>query len=270
MAREARKHSESGIYHIMLRGVNYQAIFEDNEDENKFLEIVRAFKKRCGFELYGYCLMGNHVHLLLREAARNCVITLKGVDYDAGPGETLEQVFKRIGVSYVTYYNRKYKRIGHLFQDRYRSEPVDTEAYLLMALRYIHRNPVKAGMCDRPEQYLRSSYREYLNPDNAALADTEFILGIITRDQLKDYTEQENEDRFLDVAEAANQAKTDEEARKQMAVITGCGSASDFQKLTKAEREACIRQMYQEGFHIAQLGRITGYSRQVIYRAIEK
>ena len=67
-----------------------------------------------------------------------------------------------------------------------------------------------------------------------------------------------------------DQAKTDEEAREQMAVNTGCGSVSDFQKLTKAEREACIRQMYQEGFHIAQLGRITGYSRQAIYRAIVK
>jgi len=270
MARQARKHSESGIYHIMLRGVNYQTIFEDSEDEDRFLALLQNYKKRCGFELYGYCMMGNHVHLLLREAARNCVIHLNGMDLEAGPGEPLEQVFKRIGVSYVTYFNQKYRRVGHLFQDRYRSEPVDTDAYLLMALRYIHRNPVKAGICTAPEEYLRSSYREYLNPDPTALTDTKFVLGMITEEELKEYTEQENEDRFLDIEDDANWPKTDEEAKERMKVITGCKSASDFQKLKKTEREEYITQMHREGLNIAQLGRITGYSRQVIYRAIGK
>ena len=99
MARTVRRRSESGVYHVMLRGINRQLIFEDEEDENTFLRILSSCKKRCGFALYGYCLMGNHVHLLLKEAARPAVITVNGQDIEAGPGESLETIFKRIGVS---------------------------------------------------------------------------------------------------------------------------------------------------------------------------
>lgn len=268
MARQARKHSESGIYHVMLRGINHQTIFEDNEDEDKYLELLRIYKKRCGFDLYGYCLMGNHVHLLLKEAARNSVVTVNGVDLDAGPGESLETVFKRIGVAYVIYFNRKYKRSGHLFQDRFRSEPVESDAYLLMALRYIHRNPVKAGICQRPEDYKKSSYGEYLQDKDNAAADTGFVLGMITREQLLEYTEQDNNDQFLDMETADSLPKTDTEAKDILLVLSGCKSASDFQKLKKPDREAYMRQLNEAGINIAQIARITGYSRQIIYRAL--
>jgi hypothetical protein len=97
MARQARKASVSGVYHVMLRGINRQRIFEDSQDEQKFLELLRLYQKRCVFALYGYCLMGNHVHLLLKEAVRPCVITINGLDVETGPGEALETVFKRIG-----------------------------------------------------------------------------------------------------------------------------------------------------------------------------
>ena len=101
MARQARKHSETGIYHVMLRGINHQTIFEDGEDEEKYLELLQVYKKRCGFELYGYCLMGNHVHLLLKEAAKNAVIIVKNRDIDAGPGESLETVLLASGTVLV-------------------------------------------------------------------------------------------------------------------------------------------------------------------------
>ena len=123
--------SGSGIYHVMIRGINYQSIFEDSEDREKYLQLLRNTRKRCGFALYGYCLMGNHVHLLVKEAAGPSVITMQGGDVEVGPGEPLESIFKRLGVSYVRYFNRKYKRVGHLFQDRYRSEPIEDDAYLL-------------------------------------------------------------------------------------------------------------------------------------------
>ena len=142
MARQARQKSEAGIYHIILRGSNRQILFEDEEDFSKFKSLLSFYKKRCGFALYGYCLMDNHIHLLMKEAENPAVLFINGKEIEFGPGESLETIFKRIGVSYVGYFNRKYKRTGHLFQDRFKSEPIDTDAYLLMALRYIHRNPV--------------------------------------------------------------------------------------------------------------------------------
>ncbi len=264
MARRARKASKSGIYHVMIRGINRQTIFEDGKDEEKYLELLRSYRKRCGFALYGYCLMRNHAHLLIKEAAHLSVLSVNGSDIEIGPGEPLENVFKRIGVSYVTYFNRKYKRVGHLFQDRYRSEPVESDAYLLMALRYIHRNPIKAGICEKPEGYGASSYHEYINGNEETLTETDFVLGMITKEQLIEYTAQANDDRFLDMEQAEDRPMTDEEARAAMLQLTGCSSAAEFQTLKKAEKDECFRKIRQEGINISQIGRITGYSRQVI------
>ena len=111
----------------MLRGINRQQIFEDAEDCHKFLTILTEYKAQCGYSIYAYCLMGNHIHLLLKEGT-----------------ESLEQVFKRVCGKFVYWYNAKYQRTGHLFQDRFKSEPVDTEAYLQTVIRYIHQNPVIA------------------------------------------------------------------------------------------------------------------------------
>lgn len=268
MARMAREISESGVYHVMIRGINYQRIFEDEEDQEKYLRLLQIYKKRCGFALYGYCLMGNHVHLLIKEAARPSVMTIHGEDVEVGPGEPLDNAMKRIGVSYVLYFNRKYKRVGHLFQDRFRSEPVEDDTYLLMALRYIHRNPVKARICEKPEDYSDSSYRDYLRGNVDTLTDTGFVLGIQARDQLKEFTEQENEDRFIDI-ERPSLPKTDEEAKALMLKLSGCPSASEFQKQEREKREAIFRKLYRMGVNIAQIGRITGYTRKTIYQALD-
>lgn len=127
MPRKARIESKSGIYHIMLRGINRQQIFEDDEDFEKFLWVLKDVKQLSRFKLYGYCLMGNHIHLLLKPE-----------------NEPLELIFRRIGSKYVYWYNLKYQRTGHLFQDRFKSEPVENISGFFVVLRYIHQNPVKA------------------------------------------------------------------------------------------------------------------------------
>ena len=102
MPRGARKKSSSGIYHVVLRGINKQRIFEDNQDYRKFLEIIKINKDKSGTIVYAYCLMNNHIHLLIKEGT-----------------ESLGNTFRRIGASFVYWYNWKYNRCGHLFQDRY-------------------------------------------------------------------------------------------------------------------------------------------------------
>jgi len=145
MPRQARRHSQSGIYHIMLRGNEKKAIFKDAEDKNKFLELVQPKTRETGTKIYAYCVMSNHAHLLLREGS-----------------ETLESVMKRIGVAYAQYYNQKHERVGHVFQDRFRSEAVEGERYLYAVIRYIHNNPVKAGDL-RGLHYPWSSYLYYID-----------------------------------------------------------------------------------------------------------
>ncbi len=132
MPRQQRSKSKSGYYHIMIRGNERKNIFLDEQDKSRFVEILNDKKKSVSFYLQAFCLMDNHVHLMISE----------GVD-------DIARVMKRITVSYVYYFNKKYKRIGHLFQDRFRSEVVEDDNYVLSLARYIHQNPVKAGIVNQ-------------------------------------------------------------------------------------------------------------------------
>ena len=166
MPRTAREKSESGIYHIMLRGINQQNIFEDEEDNKKFIDILERYKTEIDYKIYAYCLMGNHVHLLVKEGK-----------------EELSNTMKRIGTAYVYWYNWQYGRKGHLFQDRYKSEAVENDRYFLTVLRYIHQNPIKAGLVKDIETYEWSSYKEYIG--EKGIVDTDFVLSMWDTDRDK-------------------------------------------------------------------------------------
>jgi len=164
MPRVSRKKSNSGLYHIVMRGINRQIVFEDEEDSRKFIHTLQKYKNICEYQLHAYCLMGNHVHLLLKEGK-----------------ESLETVMRRICGSYVLWYNKKYSRVGYLFQDRFKSEPVEDNRYYLIVLRYIFQNPVKAGIVTRIENYSWSNFSHYL--EGSHWTDTEFALDIFDTDR---------------------------------------------------------------------------------------
>ncbi|WP_231889827.1 transposase [Oceanobacillus sp. Castelsardo] len=168
MPRKARVRSKSGIYHIILRGANRQEIFHDEEDSMRFLQTIEKYKAKSEMNIFAWCLMSNHVHLLIKEGNENISITMK-----------------RIGVSFVSYYNWKYRTIGHLFQDRFKSENVETKQYLLTVTRYIHQNPVKAGIVGRVVEWKWSSCLCYYDKDYFPnhLLDKDFILGMFSVDR---------------------------------------------------------------------------------------
>ena len=244
MPRQARRKSESGIYHIMLRGINQQQIFEDEEDSIRFLETLAKYKEQCGYEIYAYCLMGNHVHILLKEGKENLTLVLK-----------------RIAGSFVYWYNWKYRRCGHLFQDRFKSEPVEDDEYFLTVIRYIHQNPVKAGICKNIDGYKFSSYNEYINKGN--LVDIDFCLSIIDKEQFIEFNNEFNDDVCLDISNNDFRL-TDDEALKIIWKICKCKSVSDFQKLDKVKRNYYIEKFYQQGLSIRQISRLTGLSRKIV------
>lgn len=165
MPRKARERSASGVYHIMMRGINRQQIFLDNDDRDRFLFTIKQFKVQGRFEIYAYCLMGNHIHLLLKELS-----------------DTVGQVMKRICGSYVHWYNKKYSRVGHLFQARFRSEAVNDITYLMTVFRYIHHNPLKAGYTAAIEDYEWTSYHDYVRPW-PYVADIGFMLQMFAHDK---------------------------------------------------------------------------------------
>jgi len=240
MPRNARVKSESGIYHIMLRGINQQLIFEDEEDNRKFLEVLNDCKAVSGYKLFAYCLMGNHIHLLIKVEK-----------------EDLEQIFKRIGGRYVYWYNGKYCRVGHLFQDRYKSEPVETDDYFLTVLRYIHQNPVNANISKKVDGYLWSSYNEYINPKVGQLTDIGFVLEMIGKTEFVKFNNQVNEDKCLELEEKKFRL-TDEQAKKEMAKISKCDNSSEFQELDIKKRDKFIRAFKENDMSVRQISRLTG------------
>ena len=133
MSRAARSYSQSGIYHILFRGINQQNIFEEKADYERFIEITANVKSQMEFEIYAYCLMNNHVHIVMKEKCE----------------KDISLIMKRILTGYVRWYNIKYGRSGALIANRYKSVPVEVDEYFLELIRYVHQNPVKAGIAKK-------------------------------------------------------------------------------------------------------------------------
>lgn len=147
MTRHSRQLSETGLYHVMLRGNERKNIFQDDKYKQRFLDGIETKGNEVDFAVHAYCIMNNHVHLLINSK-----------------GQDLASIMKGIAVRYAAFYNWKQGRVGHVFQDRFKSEPIENDAYLLAVVRYIHNNPVKARMVAKPADYRWSSYCEYLQP----------------------------------------------------------------------------------------------------------
>ena len=201
--------------------------------------------------LYGYCLMDNHIHFLIKER-----------DY------TISQLVKRISASYVHWYNEKYERCRQLFQERFKSETVESEEYFLTVLRYIFQNPVKAGIVQNVSNYLWSSYQEY--DGKPGLSDIDFALDIFLNIRekavslFKVYTNEKNRDECLDYQ--ATRGKSDEEVMvclKELGIENSC----QLQQMNKRERDDVIRSIkVEENITVRQLARIIGISKSVIAR----
>lgn len=199
MPRTARQISKTHIYHVMLRGNEKKNIFLDAEDKARFIDTVYRKKEGNGFCLYAYCVMDNHVHLVIKEQK-----------------DSISRIMKRIGTSYASYFSKKYKRVGHVFQDRYKSEIIENERHLLAVIRYLHNNPVKAGIC-KVQEYKWSSYQFYIQGDKEQekLLEYEEILSYFSKDKeraiilFKEFSNQESNDDFMDMKEEED--KLDEE-----------------------------------------------------------
>ncbi|WP_371360972.1 transposase [Sporomusa malonica] len=255
MPRTARKKSKSGIYHIMLRGINRQTIFEDEEDRFKFIDTLRHYKQECEYNIFAYCLMDNHIHLVIKEGK-----------------DPLEKLMKRIGVSYVYWYNWKYKRSGHLFQDRYKSEVIEDDRYLLEVIRYIHQNPLQAEMITSLGEYRWSSYAEY-TWQHSNIVDTNFILEMFSRNnETARELFIEYMGRMSDCEKEFNLERTkrltDEEAKEIIKNAIGNLATTQLQSMAKDKRDDLLRKLKAiEGLSIRQIARITGLNFNVVAKA---
>ena len=258
MPRIARKKSETNLYHVMLRAINRQDIFLDHEDRQRFINTLVRFKTKSGYKIYGYCLMTNHIHLLIQTGE-----------------EDIALVMKRINVSYVHWYNNKYERAGHLFQDRYKSEAVLDDAYFMTVLRYIHQNPLKAGLVLKLSEYAWSSYNDYLHGDGN-LVNVEYVLNLFhhnKQEALKNFIRfmnQKNDDRCLDDFEISRKKWSADEVADLLYEICGIRDVNKISTFSKQKRDRVILDLRDRGLTIRKLAEITGLGRGVIERVTRR
>ncbi len=167
MARKPRVEYPGALYHVIARGNNRQPVFITQKNYQCYLDLLIKVKDELPFILYSFCLMPNHIHLLIKTK-------------DA----PLSRIMSKVQTSYAKYFNRSRKTVGHVFQGRYKAILCDSDIYLLELIRYIHLNPVRAGLAAMPQDYVWSSHKEYLN-NGKAIVDKELVLPMFSKNSLE-------------------------------------------------------------------------------------
>ena len=161
MSRIPRSYIKTSIFHIMTQGLNKSYIFDNPQDKKYYISLMYKLSCEHGASIIAYCVMNNHVHILLENESIS----------------ELSKYMQRLNSKYAQYYNKKYNRIGYVFRDRYKSEGIYSEKQLYNCIRYIYNNPVKAGICNTPEQYSYSNYKKIVGE-----IDEEYIFIDIKED----------------------------------------------------------------------------------------
>ena len=240
MGRIARIYSRTGIYHIIFRGMNKQDIFLENSDYRKMTDTILNVKKDMDFEIYAYCFMSNHVHLVIKEKLER----------------DISLIMKRILTKYVGWFNYKYGRTGALIENRYKSKPVEVDEYFMQLIKYVHRNPLKAGLVKEIGEYQYSSYNEYLG--NEGIADTDFVLDML---EGNDFIELHNEEDVLEFTATGRKRKTDNEVKWDL--LNRFGIANPVEIVNREDKNDIISEL-KTYCSARQIERITGISRKKI------
>jgi putative transposase len=162
MARRPRVFAAGLLYHVIVRGNQRRKTFRTEDDYQAYLDRLEKYRAKFRVRIYAYCLMPNHVHLLLETGSVPLAKFMQG----------LQQ-------SYTQYFNRRHRKVGHLFQGRYKAIICDKDKYLLTLVRYIHLNPVRAELAKRPERYAHSGHRSYLINGTPKIIEAGPILSLL-------------------------------------------------------------------------------------------
>lgn len=249
MATKYRARSEADIYHVTVRGIAKQIVFEDDEDRRFFGKRMRRYLDESGVELYAWCFMSNHVHLLV-----------------SANMEAISSFMRKLLTSYAKYFNTRHERTGHLFQNRFDSVPIETEEQLKTTVRYIHKNPSKIPN-QIASEYEWSSYREYLG--RPFIANTSLVMALF--ESIDDFV------AFHEMWVPSDDAKgkpgnarktlSDDDAVVFAKKLLGVSSLADIASLGKPERNRFLATLKASGLPIAQIARITGIGRNIVQRA---
>lgn len=250
MARVARVRSESGYYHVILKGNGRQILFECDADRLEFLELLSDSFRESNITLLAWCLMDNHVHLLVEDAH-----------------EVLSSAMQKVATTYALQYNTRSGHIGHVFQQRFRSFPIEGDSYLLEVMRYIHNNPVKARTASAAS-YRWSSHHEYLGESlwGQRFADTRLFLGMLGGvDGFASFSlDEAGDDSYRP---DLRPRIPDDTAAEVLAGVLDDLPPSRLKSVERGRRDAVLLELKRAGLSIRQIERLTGIGRNIVARA---
>lgn len=248
MARKPRKFCESQIYHVILRGNNKQILFCDDLDRKFFLNRLEKYSTELGISVFAYCLMSNHVHILLGKA-----------------NPSLSKFVQKLATSYAMYFNRRYERSGHLFEGRFKSEPVETDEYFKTAIRYIFQNPLKVSI-EKSLSYRWSSYLLTIKENRHSIIDKEYLFNLFeTKQQFIDFMNQIETKECMEYE--SKRYYSDSYCIKVINKTFGYSSPTEMIWLSREEQKNKLRFLKEFGFSTNQLSRVTGISRRIVRKA---
>ena len=260
MPRSTRKMSNTKTYHIIIRGNDKQDIFFDKQDYNKFIKEIKRTKEKYHYQLYAYCLMTNHVHLIVYDKDNN-----------------LSKAMQSLILSYSIYFGKKYEKVGHLVQGRFLSKNVESRKYLIQLCRYIHQNPVKAKIA-KVNEYKWSSYQEYINFSDKIIEykkilslfgnnNQEAIKNFITFHNIKNDDLSGKEKIEYEMVSKL----TDQEVKERIEKILKIDNITKIKKYNLAIRNEKIRELRKlEKTSMAQIARVLGISKRIVEKAMRE
>jgi REP element-mobilizing transposase RayT len=242
----------AGYYHIINRGVEQRVIFKEPVDYEYFEELMCFYMKSYGIVLHNYCLMSNHYHLLIEITQEN-----------------LSKFMRQLNMNYAIYFNKKYKRTGHLWQGRFKSWYVTDEAYLYTLMLYIEHNPLKAHMVKRLEAYPYSSYHYFLKDDIPECLQNAWIV--------KNY--QEDKEAIKEMFNSRVDSAVLQELRTASSLVEAPNNKKpDITKLEKMfkqneaidKRNKKIVQAYEKGYSQHMIAKVLGLNQATVQRIIKR
>ena len=249
MPHTQRKRSESGFYHVVTKGDGAQVIFEDGRDRECYVDTLARTIDDFKIKLHAYCLMSNHVHLLVQEEQRE-----------------LSAFMKKLNETYAMHLNRKTGRVGRVFQRPFWSEPINNDAYFLCALRYIHANPEPAGICEA-KVYPWSSYQAYLS--GSPFVEVKFareLLGGIR--EFEEFSASGgNYAKPFAGSKLLHHNNYDELVNIAINLLTR-ETLNSLRSISPAARKPYIELLHAHGFTKAEIVRITGLGGTVVNKAL--
>lgn len=254
MPRRAREQSPTDFYHIMIRGINKEKIFEKKNHKQFMIEILNQSVEELEVEIGAYCIMNNHMHLII-----------KGDLFD------VTQLMKKINIRFAMRYNKNLDRVGHVFQDRYRSENIYNDNHLLQAISYVHNNPVKAGITKVILDYEWSSYSEYFTKTNLIISDTikDLVFGIAGGIRaLKEFHGKECNVIFIDTEEEVKRLKDKIFNRtiSEFCQKEGIIDASQIKKEPERIESLARVLLDQDAFTYREIGELLEVNKNYIYK----